>query len=360
MFIERTNYFAKPGRVEDVRRIRVLASEVRVKLGLAAGTIYVKTDPDGDGPDVTWECPFATLEDNAKDMAARAGSADFEDVRVTMGEASAKFERHLVRREAAQHWAGEVSLRGLPIVPREVTFRSGSLDLAGFLYLPPGEGPFPCMVTNHGSGVFQGTQDICRPTVAATLMSWGIASFLPHRRGYGNSPGTPWRDDVSAEFGTADYDAQLASRLDGESDDVVAALDYVRALPEIMADHVGVMGSSFGGTNTLLAAAKCERFKCAVEFAGAAMNWEKTPDLRALMIGAAKNLSQPIFFIQAENDYSAAPTRELGAALAGTDQVFEAHVYPAFGISKDEGHFFERTGTMIWGADVRRFLERWL
>ncbi len=360
MFVERTNYFAKPGRLDDVRRIRQRASEVRIELGLPAGTIYVKSDPAGEGPDVQWECAFASLDDNAKDMAARGASADFEQVRVEMGEAVEKFERHLIQREATRDWIGDVNLRDVPIVPREVRFRSAALELAGFLYLPPGDGPFPCMITNHGSGVFQGTQDICRPTVAATLMSWGVASFLPHRRGYGNSPGTPWRDDVSADFGTAEYDAQIAERLDAESNDVVAALDHVQALPEIKADHVGVMGSSFGGTNTLLAAAKCDRFRCAVEFAGAAMNWEQTPDLRALMKRAAAALTQPIFFIQAENDYSAAPTRELAEALGKTDKVFEARVYPAFGLSKDEGHFFERTGTMIWSADVRRFLERWL
>ena len=41
------------------------------------------------------------------------------------------------------------------------------------------------------------------------------------------------------------------------------------------------MGSSFGGINTLFAAAKTDRFRCAVEFAGAAMNWDRTPALRA-------------------------------------------------------------------------------
>src|SRR5207302_4854544 len=140
------------------------------------------------------------------------------------------------------------------------------------------------------------------------LMSWGIASFLPHRRGYGNSPGRAWREDVAAEPGTPDYDRQLAARLDAESDDVIAALAFVAALPDIRADHVGVMGSSFGGVNTLLAAAKTDRFRCAVEFAGAAMNWEKAPSLREKMLAAARSAKPPIFFIQAANDYSVAPT----------------------------------------------------
>jgi len=40
--------------------------------------------------------------------------------------------------------------------------------------------------------------------------------------------------------------------------------------------------------NTLLAAAKSERFRCAIEFAGAAMNWEIAPSLREKMLDAAR------------------------------------------------------------------------
>jgi hypothetical protein len=39
---------------------------------------------------------------------------------------------------------------------------------------------------------------------------------------------------------------------------------------------------------------------------------------------------------------------------------YEADVYPPFGITQDEGHWFERGGAVVWGADVRRFLERHL
>lgn len=260
----------------------------------------------------------------------------------------------------APSWAGDVDLSGVPIVPRQVTFRRGEYRLAGFLFLPPGKGPFPCMIFNHGSGVHQGSDDLCKPSVAVVLMSWGIAGFMPHRRGYGNSPGPAWREEVTGEFGTEEYDAQLVARLDRESDDVVAALDFVQGLPEIQSEHVGVMGSSFGGINTLLAAAKSDRFRCAVEFAGAAMNWERTPRLREHMIAAARKLAQPIFFIQAENDFSTRPTVELASALENSGKVVEAKLFPAFGVSHWEGHLFERNGTLIWGPDVRRFLECWL
>ena len=362
MYLERTNYYAKPGQADSVLQIRRRASEVRVGLGLSPGKILVKETTADEGPDVQWECGFATIEAHEADLAARAASQAFEAVRHEMRGAIDRFERHFLRSVATSDtaWVRQIALDNVPIVPREVSFASGSHELKSYLYLPPGDGPFACMVTNHGSTVNQGTSDVSRPSVAATLMSWGIASFLPHRHGYGNSPGTAWREEVTAPFGSDDYDAQIVRRLDQESDDVVAALNFLKSRPEIHQDHIGVMGSSFGGVNTLLAAAKSDRFRCAVEFAGAAMNWERTPHLREALISAARSLTQPIFFIQAENDYSTAPTRELNAALEGSNIEVRARIYPGFGLTKDEGHFFERTGTMIWGPDVRDFLERWL
>lgn len=361
MLYERTSYYPKPGTFGDVLTTRRTACDIRRSLGLPPGEILIGEEVESGAQSVHWECAFDSEKAQQADMDARAASPDFADIRQTMRPLVDRFERRIYRTATVQPSVlRRTSLDGRPVVPREITFQSGGLTLTGYLYLPPGEGPFPCMVTNHGSGIHQGTTDVCRPGTAAVLMSWGIASFLPHRRGYGNSPGTPWRGDVSAEYGTEDYDRQLAKRLADESDDVVAALEMLEGLDEIDADHIGVMGSSFGGTVTLLAAAKCPRFRCAVEFAGAAMNWEKAPGLRAMMIDEAHKLTQPIYFMQAENDYSAAPTRDLAAALEGTGKVFQARVYPGFGLTKDEGHFLYGQGAAVWGPDVRNFLDRWL
>jgi len=359
MITERTCYLPKPGRFEEVLANRRRASQVRMAIGLRAGTITV-----GDtvrGKMVFWQATFATAAEHEADLAARAASEDFEACRSIMRELNDDFDRQIITQDLDAETCAlrDTPLDDVPIAPEEVTFESAGLALKGYFYRPPGEGPFPCMITNHGSTITRGTTDICRPGVAALLMSWGIASFLPHRRGYGNSPGVPWREQVADDFGTDAYDANIARRLDEESDDVVAALDALLARPDVDPAHVGVMGSSFGGTTTLLGAAKSPRFRCVVEFAGAAMNWEQTPRLRALMVDAAARLTQPTFFIQAENDYSIRPTIELAASLEGT-KVVQSKVYPAFGLTKDEGHLLYIQGPAYWGDDVRRFLERWL
>lgn len=363
MIIERTEYFAKPDMAEKVLAIRRRASEVRRELGLPGGRIFAR-QPDGDigGPDVAWECEFADAAAQATDLAARGASPAFEAVRAEMTACLARFGRHVFARDDAPLANGmrAVDVSGHPIVPREIVVSSAGRELKGYFFVPPGPGPFPCLVLNHGSGIDKGTLDVCRPGVAALLMSWGIASFLLHRHGYGNSPGPGWRDEVTAEFGTPDYGAQIAGRLDRESDDVLAALEVMRALPEVRADHVGVMGSSFGGTNTLLAASKSRHFTCAVDFAGAAMNWEKVPRLQDTMVAAARRLTMPVFFLQAENDYSTGPTRALTAALEGSGKIVWSRIFPAFGLTPLEGHLLESQGSILWAADVRRFLERYL
>jgi dienelactone hydrolase len=363
MYIERTYYFSKPGKERDTLTVRRKACRIRREVGLPAGIVYIRADAkEPNHPDVTWECHFATLAEREADLATRAASPAFESIRAEMRACIARFERYcfeLVPTELPNR-VGARDLHGHSLEPREIIFRSGEHLLKGYLFLPPAPGPFPCVICNHGSGISQGTLDVSRPGSAAMLMSWGIASFLPHRHGYGNSPGPAWRSDVSAKPGTPEYDTQLAVRLDRESDDVLAAVDCVSKLPEIMPDHIGVMGSSFGGVNTLLAAAKTDRFRCAVEFAGAAMNWEIAPSLREKMLAAARAAAPPIFFIQAGNDYSTAPTPALAQARKAAGKPVQSAVFPAFGANAEEGHLLERSGFALWGEDVRRFLERYL
>jgi dienelactone hydrolase len=358
MLVERTHYYAKPGRAAEVLATRRRASAIRVALGLRHGRILAKVDPGGDGPDVTWECAFPDAAAQAADLTARGRSPEFEAIRARMTALIDRFERLVLVEEDEP--ADDAPEGARPVVPAEVRVPSGGRTLAGYLYVPAGAGPFPGLVLNHGSTIEPGTSDFCRPGTAAVLTGWGYAVLLPHRRGYGNSEGPTWRQEVTAEFGTAEYDRALAARLAREADDVGAAVDWLAGRPELIADRAGVIGSSFGGVMSLLAAARRPRLRCAVDFAGAAMNWERTPTLRATMLDAARQLAVPICLVQAANDYSTAPTRELGGELGRLGKVHAARVFPPFGLTADEGHLFFQHGAPIWGSFVRTFLDRWM
>jgi dienelactone hydrolase len=362
MIVERTLYYSKSGLADRVLEIRRRACALRRAIGLASGKVMTRLPGQTDAPDVVWECHFHGTAEHRADLAARAASPAFEAVRAEMKSAIDGFERQVFEEDVAPLANGMrlVDLEDLAIVPREMTFQSAGRTLHGFLFLPPGQGPFPCLVCNHGSGIEPGSLDVSRPGTAARFLSWGIASFIPHRHGYGRSPGPAWRSEVSAEFGTDDYDSQLLARLDAESDDVIAALDFLLTVPEIDPRHIGVVGSSFGGINTLFAASKDARFTCAVDFAGGAMNWDRTPALRAAMLTAAAKIRVPLLLMQAANDYSVRPTLELVDSLKDHPQPVRSRIFPALGITAMEGHLLESTGALLWEREMHLFLERYL
>ncbi|WP_245284238.1 hypothetical protein [Bradyrhizobium sp. WSM2254] len=91
--VEATNYFAKQGQAPVVLQQRRQASGIRRGLGLEPGEILVLRE--GNGPDVRWECRFATRAAYEADMAARAGSEAFSQARQMMHTLVERFERHV-------------------------------------------------------------------------------------------------------------------------------------------------------------------------------------------------------------------------------------------------------------------------
>jgi len=97
MIVEVTNYFAKEGQASAVLEQRRAATRLRQRLGLKPGQILVKRD--GKGPDVRWECAFASDDEFKADMAARGACEEFEQARKTMHTLLERFERHVYVRD---------------------------------------------------------------------------------------------------------------------------------------------------------------------------------------------------------------------------------------------------------------------
>ena len=182
-------------------------------------------------------------------------------------------------------------VEGHAVTPARVTFASGARTLTGYLYRPAGNGPFPCVIDNHGSQLPPGTADLSHPQTAAFFGTLGCAYLFPHRAGYGDSPGTPLAEDVPAPRGTAEHDGQMAARLRRENDDVIATLDFAAARPELDAERMVVMGSSLGGIHTLLALARDPRWRCGLDFSGGASQWKAHPVIREMLLEAARALT---------------------------------------------------------------------
>ena len=101
------------------------------------------------------------------------------------------------------------------------------------LWLPPGNGPFPAVLVMHGCG---GINDSHR-SWAGRLVGWGYAAVIVDSFG----PRNQRRVCESVE---------TPSRLIVRGLDAHNAATYLRTLPNIQADQIGIVGFSHGGGAT--------------------------------------------------------------------------------------------------------------
>jgi len=237
--------------------------------------------------------------------------------------------------------------------PEEVVFPSGERQLHGFLWKPEGSGPFRAVLWNHGSERLPGSE----PELAGFYLSHSYVFFVPHRRGQGRSPG-PYIQDQVAQAPAGARAQRMVELQQDEVEDVIAALRYLKSQAFVDPARIAVSGCSYGGIQTLLVGEHDLGIKALVPFAPGAMSWEQNPPLQDRLLRAVDQARAPIFLIQAENDYSLAPSRALAKEAHKKQKDFQSKIYPAFGSDYHDGHWgFCTTATSVWGDDVLAFLE---
>lgn len=114
----------------------------------------------------------------------------------------------------------------------DVSFTSGGLACAAWLFRPAADPPHPCVVLAHG---FAGTREVRLDAYAQHFARAGIAALVFDYRHFGASAGEPRQ--------LLDVARQL--------EDWRAALAFARAQPDLDAGRLAIWGTSFSGGHVL-------------------------------------------------------------------------------------------------------------
>ena len=140
-------------------------------------------------------------------------------------------------------------------VHTEVEFHNElqEINLAGLLFIPSGQGPFPAAVIIHGSGTSRRDSGWYL-TLSRYLQQNGVVVLLPDKRGSEKSGGD-WR--------TADFH-DLAT-------DTLAAIDFLGEQQQVSISEIGIVGMSQGGWIAPIVASESDRLAFVVTMVGSAV-----------------------------------------------------------------------------------------
>ena len=141
---------------------------------------------------------------------------------------------------------------------RKVTYRStDGLSIPAYLFEPLVDDPsadhkYPAIVEVHG-----GQHGSVASRSLDRIIAWVQSGYVILAPDYRGSSGYS-----EAYYRKADYGGK-------EIDDMLAAVDYLESLPSVKAGHIGIIGGSHGGYNSLMAIIRYpDRFRAAVDMYG--------------------------------------------------------------------------------------------
>lgn len=241
--------------------------------------------------------------------------------------------------------------------------------LKGFLYVPKTRGRRPVIVWNHGSDqarLESGKADLSPHAcyVAKFFVDKGFIFFSPQRRGTSLSTGVYVGDFLDKlDQGAQVADAMLGPKLMEQTDDVAAAVRYIRAHPKADRDEVAVMGHSYGGMVSLFSASKVSHIRAVIDSAGGALSWNSHPFLRHYLLMQTLAVKVPTLMMQDDKECGgdgSDPTRTLGPALPKNGSKFAIYPFSPRPCDASGAHsdFMHAEGIGLWGADVLAFLAK--
>src|SRR5258706_7383751 len=216
-----------------------------------------------------------------------------------------------------------------PLMNQRVPLQSDGLTLVAYLSKPAGDGPFPAIISNHGSDhdPSKGLQGI-----GPLFAPHGYVVFTPIRRGHGDSQGD-WIADVlkqeNTTNGKAAANALMVKLMSTEQlDDQLAGLAYLKSLPYVDMDRIGVFGCSYGGIETIFGAeSDVAGYRAAVAMSPAAESWGGNKLLQDRLVKAVSGIDIPLFLIHPAKDVSLQPGKTLANGFERLGKPYQLKIY---------------------------------
>ena len=137
----------------------------------------------------------------------------------------------------------------IPVTVKDLYGRQETRDMPITIYRPPGDGPHPLLVFNHGRAVTEkrAAQGRSRPEATARyLVAKGFVVFAPTRIGYWETYGE-FDPEANGTCEALRPEAMSAAA----SDQVLATIAFAKTLPYVDASRWVVAGQSVGGLATI-------------------------------------------------------------------------------------------------------------
>jgi dienelactone hydrolase len=224
-------------------------------------------------------------------------------------------------------------------------------ELETTLFRPPGEGPFPLILVNHGKASgnprFQARS---RYLVAAReLVRRGYAVVVPMRQGFSKSGGSYIGGGCNVE-----------SNGRVQAEDLVVVLAFYAARPDIDARRTVVFGQSHGGLTTLaLGALGLPNVVGLVNFAGGLRQegcngWERS--LADAVASYARTTTAPSLWFYGDNDSYFTPEtwQRMHAQYVAAGGRARLVAFGSFGTDAHE-LFSSARGAPVWLPEVGAF-----